>query len=306
MSLDDRSLVLHTPPSRFHRWVRAVCKHYPLPFGDDWMNRRLDRFFCRSPNWVLAPGHCAWPTMVLNLANTLQRKFYYFPKLHGRYLGELPFRRYLESKLSPGTTFFDIGSNVGFFSLLAANLVGPSGRVHAFEPDPDTCEALRRSATVNGFVQLHAHQLALSDHAGECSFYRAKDGTASSLVPEVPGRESRYVRTLTTRVTTLDAFVTEEAVDLSRVALLKIDVEGEEPRTVAGALDTLRAAGYPAIWCEVRGPRGSTRAPNTFEPVRDLLAPLGYKPFLWADGDRRSVGPADIVKRADVLFERSQ
>jgi FkbM family methyltransferase len=157
---------------------------------------------------------------------------------------------------------------------------------------------------VNGFSQLEAHQLALSDRDGECSFYRAKDGTASSLVPEAPGRESRYVRTLTARVTTLDAFVADEKVDLSRLALLKIDVEGEEPRTVAGALDTLRAARYPAIWCEVRGPRGSTRAPNTFEPVCELLAQLGYKPWLWANGARRPVCGNEILKRADVLFER--
>ncbi len=290
---------------RFHRSVRAVCTHYPLPFGDDWMNRRLDRFFRGEPNWIHAPGRGAWPTMVLDVSHTLQRKFYYFPKLHGRYYGRLPFRRYLAHKLKPGATFVDIGSNVGFFSLMAARLVGPTGRVYAFEPDPHIHEALARSASANAFLHLETFQFALSDRVEECTFHCAKDGTANSLVPEAPGREGRYARTLTTQVTTLDRLVVDGLIQPRGIALLKVDVEGEEARTIAGMRDTLEAAGHPAIWCEVRGPQGSTRAPNTFAAVRDALAPLGYQPYWWNDGDRRPVVDRDVVRRTDVLFERA-
>ena len=67
---------------------------------------------------------------------------------------------------------------------------------------------------------------------------------------------------------------------------MKIDVEGEEPRTVAGMQKTLRRAGLPPIWCEVRGPRGSTRAPNTYLPVKAQLVALGYRPYQVVGGER--------------------
>ncbi len=291
---------------RRHRWARAICARYPFALGDDWVSRGLDPFFGAGHDWQLATGRGGWPTMVLDLAHTLQRKFYYFPRVHGRIYRRLPFREYLIATLTAGAGFLDIGANVGFFSLLAAELVGASGRVYGFEPDPRICESLTRSARANRFAHLETFQLALSDHEGQADFYRAKDGTAGSLVPEAPGREARYAGTLTTPVTTLDALVAAGRIDPARISLLKIDVEGEEPRTVAGLLDTLVQANHPPIWCEVRGPQGSTRAPNTFVAVRDRLAPLGYEAFTWSRGERRPARAEDVVKRTDILFERDR
>ncbi len=284
--------------------MRAILTNYLLPFGDDWFNRRLDRFFRGEPNWLLAPGRGRWPTMVLNVADPLQRKFYYFPKLHGRYKSQSGLVSYLQQTLTLGSTFLDVGSSVGFYSLIAAKLVGPQGRVVAFEPDPVTCESLTRSARANSFDNIDTHQLALSDRNGDATFYHATSGTASSLVPEAPDRMNRYDQVLSTRVTKLDDLVSQGRITAAGIKVVKIDVEGEEVRTVAGMLDTLVASDYPAIWCEVRGPKGSTRAPNTFVGVRDHLAALGYKPFAWVHGKKRPVGVDDIGRCADVLFER--
>jgi FkbM family methyltransferase len=287
---------------RLHRFIRALWTHYPMKFGAAWLNRRLDRFFdSPEPNWLLAPGRGKWPTMVLNVSINLQRKLFYFPKVYGRFYGGNQFARYLAHELAAGGGFLDIGANVGFFSLQAARLVGASGRVWAFEPEPDIHEALVRSARANELLQLEAFQLALSDRDGELPFYRARDGTASSLVPEAPGREARYERTLVTPVTTLDKVAAAGKIDPKAITMIKVDVEGEEVRTVRGMLDTLAAAGRPPLWCEVRGPKGSTRAPDTFLGVRDELARLGYVPLRWQDGARAHVG--DVVERTDVLFE---
>jgi FkbM family methyltransferase len=290
---------------RFHRLMRAVCANYVLPFGDDWINNTLDRFFhSRGPNWLLAPGHGQWPTMVLNVADNLQRKFYYFPRLHGWYYRRSELGAYLHKTLTAGSTFLDIGSNVGFYSLMAARLVGPGGRVVAFDPDPDCCESLTRSAGASSFNNVEAIQLALSDKNTEQTFYRAKYGTAHSLLREAPGREGRYSRELSVRVRRLDDLVSEGRLEPDGIRVVKIDVEGEEARTVAGMRRTLVASRHPSIWCEVRGPAGSTRAPNTFVEVRDTLAELGYRPYLWSGGKMQPVAEGSIVKRADVLFER--
>lgn len=275
-----------------------------MKFGAAWLNRRLDRFFdSDEPQWLLAPGRGKWPTMVLNVSINLQRKLFYFPKVYGRFYGGTVFADFLSRELSAGGRFFDIGANVGFFSLMAARLVGPAGRVVAFEPEPDIHEALVRSARANELANLEAHKLALSDREGELPFYRARDGTASSLVPEAPGKEARYERTLVTPVTTLDKLVADGKIEAKGVTLCKVDVEGEEVRTVRGMLDTLVAAGHPAIWCEVRGPKGSTRAPDTYLGVRDELARIGYVPLRWSDGKRERVRDGEVVERTDVLFE---
>lgn len=290
---------------RLHRFLRAVLTHYPMRTGAAWLNRRLDRLLAGPPRWVLAPGRGEWPTMELNLAASLQRKFFYFPKVYGRFYGRTPFRDYLLTKLSAGSTFLDIGSNVGFFALMAARQVGPTGRVYAFEPDPEICECLVRSAKANTYPQIEAFQLALSDREGQLTFYRATDGTASSLVPEAPGHEHRYnAGTLTTPVTALDTLVRAGKLDPRGISLVKVDVEGEEVRTVSGMCETLVAADYPSIWCEVRGPQGSSRAPNTYVAVRDRLKPLGYKPYWWSKAGLRPVFDDEVVKRCDVLFER--
>ncbi len=281
-------------------------RHYPTRVGAAWINRRLDFVFNSTtrPVWLLAPGKGKWPTMVLNMSTSLQRKFFYFPKVYGRFYGNNSFANYLERTLTAGATFLEIGANVGFFTLLAAKLVGPRGRVYAFEPEPDICEALVRSARANSFAHVEAFELALSDHEAEAVFYRARDGTASSLVPEAPGHEQRYERTLRARLTTLDQLVSEGRIDPAGISVIKVDVEGAEVRTIGGMLATLPAAGYPPIWCEVRGPNGSTRAPDTYRGVHAQLARLGYEPYRWDAGAPVKISDADVMQRTDVLFQR--
>lgn len=289
---------------RFHRFVRAIGSWYPLTFGAAWINKTLFRRFTRPPsNWLLAPGRGLFPTMVLDVSTTLQRKLFYFPRYYGRFYGKSPLLHLLRTRLRDGDVYLDIGSNVGFFALHAAHLVGATGRVHAFEPVPELSESLRKSGAASA-LPLTVHQVALSDRESEAMFFAAHDGTANSLVPETAGHEGRYERTLATRVTTLDKLVAEGAIQPSRIKLIKVDVEGEEPRTVLGMVKTLEAAKFPAIWCEVRGPKGSTRAPNTFPAVRESLAAIGYRPYLLSRTTRRSATEANVVRRADVLFER--
>jgi len=288
-----------------HAWLRAICRCYPFPFGDDWLNRRFDRFFASdAPRWLEARGNRRWPTMVFDVSDNLQRKFYYFPRLYWYYAAS-GLHSYLPARLRPGQTFVDIGANVGFFALLAARLVGACGRVYAFEPDPISCESLERSVHANGWRHVHPFRIALSDHRGEAPLFRAKFGTATSLLPEAPGREGRYGATLRAQLRTLDELVAHGELDPERIAAIKIDVEGEEARTIAGMHATLEAARYPPLWCEVRGPLGSTRAPDTYRAVRDQLVPFGYQPFAWAKGKRRPLADRDVERRMDVLFERA-
>lgn len=288
-----------------HRLLRLITCRWPHPFAAAAINILLERFLPRTggPNWVDAPPCDPCPPMALDLADRLQRKTYYFPRAYARYYLHAPLARAMRLLLSPGDWFVDVGANIGFYSLLAARLVGRGGGVWAFEPQPGPMESLCRSARLGGLDQLRCFQMALSDREEELVLHCDPNGLCSSLVDEHPRRRRRYSSEIRVRTDSLDHLAGAMGLEAQRIRLIKVDVEGEEPRTIAGMLGTLERAGGPAVWCEVRGPRGSTRAPNTFEAVRERLAPLGYRAHR---GDGTPLLPRDLLARGsqNVLFRR--
>jgi FkbM family methyltransferase len=286
--------------TRFHRRVRALTRHYPWTNGAAFFNRLMGRLCDRDqPQWVASGSFAGYPNLALDLAANPQRKVFYFPRAYGAFYWKKPLAAFLAAELRPGSAFLDIGANLGMFSLLAARLVGPSGTVVAFEPDPSTFESLARTIALNRLAHVRAYNVALSDHGRRARLLRARDGCAHSLLPEAPGRGGRYCGDATVEVSTLDDVATR--CDLGAISVVKIDVEGEEPRTVAGMLRTLERASFPPVWCEVRGPAGSTRAPDTFAAVLRQLAPLGYRAYRW-NGAARPVDVAAVRGREDILF----
>jgi FkbM family methyltransferase len=294
------------PSSGIEGRVRSITKHVPFRAAATIFNAVLSTIGKggRAPNWLVSDGVDDYPAMEVNVSSPFQRRMFYFPRAYWERLMGLPFGRYLSSTLEEGQVFFDIGANIGFYSLFAARRVGPSGRVFSFEPDPMTFESLARSARRNGFGWMSCMNVALSDREGEMPFFTVSDGSAHSLVPEIERRAARYSGQVPVRVTRLDDLTREGQVAPRRIDLIKIDVEGEEPRTVLGMRATLEKFGHPRVWAEVRGPRGSTRAPNTYPAVASALRELGYVPLQWKKGVLRPVRDADIVGREDVLFQR--
>lgn len=136
----------------------------------------------------------------------------------------------LHDLVRPGMVVADIGANVGYFSLLMAELVGPGGRVHAFEPNPRLAELVGKSLVVNGFSRWTSlHQTALGDRDGQSVMLvvpRTTPMNAYILPPgdDIPpeGVEVPMVR--------LDSREDWRAIELA-----KIDVEGAEELIWAGA-----------------------------------------------------------------------
>jgi FkbM family methyltransferase len=160
------------------------------------------------------------------------------------------------SLVAPGETFFDIGANVGFYSLTLARRV-PGLRIHAFEPIPRTFAALERHLALNGMTTTRAHNFGFSDTAGEKTFYFSPEGSGNASAANLSGAPS--VVEIRCRLERLDDFVTRE-----RVApdLVKCDVEGAELLVFKGGLETL-ARHRPAILTEM---------------LRKWSAPFGYHP----------------------------
>ena len=83
---------------------------------------------------------------------------------------DYPEQQWLTKALKPGSVFVDVGAAIGFFSLLAARIVGPQGAVVAFEPFPENATRLRKNALLNHFANLEVNQAAVADVEGAANF----------------------------------------------------------------------------------------------------------------------------------------
>lgn len=284
--------------------LRRLTRYYPFRNGAYAFNNLLGRLGADrdEPNWVVVPAWEEMPKMVLNLSSRHERKIYLFPRAYGRDYARAPLTSFLRRALQPGQHYYEIGANVGFYALLAAELVGPEGRVYAFEPDPLICETLRRTIAANAPTCARAVQIALADKNGKLTFYRGRNNPSSSLVAADPANRDRYIKSIDVEAMTMDDWVAKEGVPTDRIGALKVDVEGAEVATIGGMVGTLRKAGLPPVYAEVRGPKGSTRAPNTFAGVLAHLEPLGYRPYRWTTKAVGPIAPESVVHREDILF----
>lgn len=126
--------------------------------------------------------------------------------------------------LRAGDTFLDIGANYGEIALAAARRVGETGTVHAFEPNSATAKLLRRSAGMNGFLNLHVHEVALGREDCEGWLEFPQDGNCGAARV----RERGWTEGGDHRIRVRHAGRFLGRLGLSRLRVLKIDVEGME------------------------------------------------------------------------------
>lgn len=136
----------------------------------------------------------------------------------------------LRALLRPGDVFFDAGANEGFFVCLAAQIVGPRGRVVGAEPQERLLPVVRENVVLNGFTRVEVLPVALSDRNGQETFYYTPDTNSggSGFFRLTRGSQTRTVPAIT-----LDPAWDRLALD--RVRFLKVDVEGAEGKLLAGA-----------------------------------------------------------------------
>jgi FkbM family methyltransferase len=140
-----------------------------------------------------------------------------------------------EALVQPGMTVADIGANLGHHTLILAALVGVTGSVHAFEPHPETFQELVTNIRLNGYGHVHCSDMALSSKAGGATLHLAADAAMHSLGPtKYYGEQKVAVET-----ETLDGYVQRHS--LSRLDVVKIDVEGAERLVIEGGAATFEA-----------------------------------------------------------------
>ena len=134
-------------------------------------------------------------------------------------------------------TVVDLGANIGYFTLLAAKLVGPQGKVFAFEPEPKNYSYLIKNIELNNYKQVIALQKAVSNKKGETKLYICDYDTGHHTINQYEGIEA-YSRGRKTKehfieieTITLDNFFKDKK---ESIDVVKMDVEGAEALALAG------------------------------------------------------------------------
>jgi FkbM family methyltransferase len=183
--------------------------------------------------------------------------------------------------LKPGDCFYDVGAHIGFYSLIAARIVGQAGNIIAFEPDPDNAETLRENASKNDFSAVSVVCAAMSDKDGVVRFHRSTQSDASRMsgmvisnnLPGMPESE-----TFSCQAVSLDSFCSSHPAP----NLIKIDVEGAELQVLDGARSLL-AQKKPVLIIEVHDL-------NDLSTVRTFLSGFGYilEPIGVREGEKQN------------------
>ena len=185
-----------------------------------------------------------------------------------------------ERCLRPGNVVVDCGAHVGYFTLIFARSVGPTGQVLAFEPEPRSFRLLERNVRRNGYDNVATIQEALSRDRGQAPLSVATGNLGDHrLGRRLAGRE-----TITVRTTTLDAHLARSA---RPPDFLKLDVQGSEAAVLDGAREILSSSPRMAMLTEF-WPAAIREAGDDPELFLEQLVASGFSIAVLAGSGRLS------------------
>ena len=221
------------------------------------------------------------------LDNGVERSIYYF----GTYeKGTLDI---IGKILIKGDVFIDVGANIGLMSIYAGIKVGETGKVFAFEPNPNTRKILEENIVLNKIQNIKVEGVALSNETKKSKIYDRWDvnrGGASLIKPENPSEEYDIEE-----IPFSDYFNTDQP-----IKLVKIDVEGYELEVLMGAQKYISKAKVPpALIVEFSSLRTNTFGEGT-SPLYEYLKNVNrYRLFKSTAGKERVSKLVEIMNEQD-------
>jgi len=159
-------------------------------------------------------------------------------------MGYLILNEIWKSKISlSGMSIIDIGANIGYFTLLAAGIVGVTGNVYAFEPEPQNYSLLARNVRLNGFTNVRLYQKAVSrcsgkmnlnlgSQSGTHSLFSVKETTSKTIMIDLIGLDEIFIGTN------------------NRIDVIKVDVQGAEMDVLMGMQNIIKGNRHLRLFTE--------------------------------------------------------
>jgi FkbM family methyltransferase len=217
---------------------------------------------------------------------------------------DIPHQAVLRKFLSPGDSYIDIGANVGYHSLYASALVGDTGQVLSFEPNPATFSVLASHIGINRIRNCMLFNMAISSAPGEAFLNQLEEHSGTSTLRAVPSA----IRSMVVKIERGDDVLRK--IQLSGKAVLKIDVEGFEYHVLQGLGETLQRISIVAV--EVT-PSWILEQGGSAEQLYDYMRRAGFQSFIptlrWRMNmfaPTLELSPVDhpLAEQHDVLFIR--
>jgi FkbM family methyltransferase len=183
--------------------------------------------------------------------------------------------------LHVGDVAVDVGANCGFLTVLAAMLVGPTGHVVSFEPDPENVARLRANLALNDCTNVTVIQKAVTNQVGDVEFFINSDNSGGNALwdpAQYPGNEKCLANPIRRTVpgTTLDA--EWEQLRLPAPKVIKIDTEGADQRVLEGMRDLLSLQKPRFVISELHE-FALAKMGGSQESLRGFMLDLGYSTF---------------------------
>lgn len=273
-------LLLRFPPTAY--WVWKRMPHIRSYFSQSVGQERFVTQFEGSINfWV-------------SLSDHIESQIFW----QGVQEGDRGEVKLLKSLLAPQSVFIDVGANIGAFSLMAARRL-PQGKVHSFEPSPYHIKKLNSNLLLNRFNNIQIHPVALSSKLGPAKLYFPKSkgslentGMASQFEFDVMSYRIEDIECVR-----LDDYL--ESYNISKVNIIKIDVEGAELDVLIGARQTIYR-NRPHVLMEVNSDH-LHRAGRNFYEVIDFWNSANYK--IYKIGHGAELTPIHVV--SDFCFHQN-
>ncbi len=183
--------------------------------------------------------------------------------------------------LVAGDVVVDAGANIGYFSLLSASIVGTTGKVLAFEPEPNNMATLQQNIAINNFSNIYPYQYALSDHVGRDRFYISANDPAHSLV-----KSKLHISSIFVNVEKLDNFIPS-----GQVKLIKVDTEGNELSVLKGAENVIKRSREINLIVEISPSRMSSPAITCINELWEYVKSLDMNNFHIINDYNKSITP---------------
>ena len=195
-------------------------------------------------------------------------------------------RAALSRLIRPGMTVVDVGANLGLYTVLLARLVGPTGRVLAFEPDPDLFALLKASCQRDGLAHVEAHNIALGSRRDRLVLKKMAFNSGDNHLGAGGGTVFRHT-------VTVDVVALDEIEPGLHPDVLKIDVQGWELEVLRGASHLLETAPNCEVLLEF-WPAGCRRAGYEPAALLEFFYQRGYS--LWRPGETEPLSTNALAK----------
>lgn len=203
-------------------------------------------------------------------------------------------RKLFKSLIREGMVVVDIGAYAGYYSLVAADLVGEEGKVYAFEPNPENYVLLLKNLEVNRCKNVTPVQKAIADRDGRARLFLAQENKGDHrLFDSNDGRES-----ITVDVTSLDAFFKERDY---RVDVIKMDIQGSEMAALKGMTRILEKNDDLKILTEF-WPNGIRMSGASPEEFLKKLVEFGFELY-HINEKRKLVEPISVTRAMELCKE---